>query len=373
MSYNIKNKIGRFSNKTLSDGSWYPSIPITCQCPDINCRQICWYGNYKSGHNTKTKEGREILCNSNLGRTSGMKGRRQTPEAKEKNRLSHLGKSPEKHWNYQGGKSFIEYPKEFDEELKESIRKRDNYVCQMCGKIQEQELFEYKLRLAIHHINRNKKDCRPENLISLCVKCHTKINFDEYTNKNILRLITRINNMSTLSNEDIKICLNSGILKIHGMNEKTIRENGVDLTLSKVYAIENDNIDKNEIIDMHNLKEDRFIIKESNGEIILYPNQFMLLSTKEIIEVPNNIMGFCCIRSTIARNGILCPPTILDCGFHGALTIEIFNTTKRPILLHEGDRFLHVVFDYVSTPSTTPYCGKYQGQMIVTPPQQSII
>jgi dCTP deaminase len=124
---------------------------------------------------------------------------------------------------------------------------------------------------------------------------------------------------------------------------------------------------------MHNLRSDRFITTESSGEIILYPNQFMLLSTKEIIEVPNNIMGFCCIRSTIARSGILCPPTIIDCGFHGALTIEIYNTTKRPILLREGDRFLHVVFDYVNTPSSTPYCGKYQGQSIVTPPKQSIV
>lgn len=176
-----------------------------------------------------------------------------------------------------------------------------------------------------------------------------------------------------LSNEDIKECLNSNMLKIYGINRETIRENGIDLTLSKMYAIENDNIDKDEIIDMHNLKPDRFITIESDGKIILQPNQFMLLSTKEIIEVPNNIMGFCCIRSTIARNGIICPPTIIDCGFHGTLTIEIYNTTKKSIVLHEGDRFLHIVFDYVNTPSSTPYCGLYQDQETVTPPKRSIL
>lgn len=34
----------------LSDGSYYPHIPITCQCSKINCNDICWHGNYKRGH-----------------------------------------------------------------------------------------------------------------------------------------------------------------------------------------------------------------------------------------------------------------------------------------------------------------------------------
>ncbi len=77
--------------------------------------------------------------------------------------------------NWQGGKSFEPYSSEFNKELKEKIRKRDNYTCQRCGKI-EKELKGIHKHLDIHHKNFNKKDSKPENLISYCKRCHTTIN-----------------------------------------------------------------------------------------------------------------------------------------------------------------------------------------------------
>ena len=73
-------------------------------------------------------------------------------------------------------KGWEPYTLEFTDNLKEQIRQRDNYTCQLCGKPQG------KKKLAIHHINYIKKDCRPKNLVSLCsgVKsekcCHTLTN-----------------------------------------------------------------------------------------------------------------------------------------------------------------------------------------------------
>lgn len=64
------------------------------------------------------------------------------------------------------------YPSEFDEELKELIRKRDNYECQICRVPQR----ECEQKLSIHHINYDKKNCSSENLISLCTDCHIKTN-----------------------------------------------------------------------------------------------------------------------------------------------------------------------------------------------------
>lgn len=62
---------------------------------------------------------------------------------------------------------------QFNKELKEQIRKRDNYRCQECS-IHQNEL---KKRLGVHHIDFNKKNNHPNNLISLCPSCHTQTNF----------------------------------------------------------------------------------------------------------------------------------------------------------------------------------------------------
>ena len=85
--------------------------------------------------------------------------------------------SREKNGNWKGGKSFEEYPEEFNDELKKKIRKRDNYKCQECWKIKTKE------QLSIHHIDYDKKNNNENNLISLCKRCHGKTNFnrDEWT------------------------------------------------------------------------------------------------------------------------------------------------------------------------------------------------
>lgn len=72
----------------------------------------------------------------------------------------------EQHWK--GGISKEPYPFNFDNALKELIRKRDNYKCQRCFRIQEKE------KLSIHHKDKNKNNLNPGNLISLCRSCHTK-------------------------------------------------------------------------------------------------------------------------------------------------------------------------------------------------------
>lgn len=72
--------------------------------------------------------------------------------------------------NWQGGKSLEIYPPEFDKYLKEEIRKRDNYLCQLC------DSKDKKRELSVHHIDYNKNNSSPQNLVSLCVSCHSSTN-----------------------------------------------------------------------------------------------------------------------------------------------------------------------------------------------------
>ena len=77
---------------------------------------------------------------------------------------------------WKGGISFNPYPKEWIKTLKQSILKRDDNKCIFCHD---------NKNLAIHHIDYNKKNCSPENLITLCKSCHGKTN----TNRSYYRFL----------------------------------------------------------------------------------------------------------------------------------------------------------------------------------------
>lgn len=68
-----------------------------------------------------------------------------------------------------GGDGSLEtkgYPVEWDYKLKSFIRKRDKHRCKMCGDK------GCKHQLDVHHIDYNKYNCSPDNLITLCKSCH---------------------------------------------------------------------------------------------------------------------------------------------------------------------------------------------------------
>lgn len=104
-------------------------------------------------------------------RSQSLLGRKKSEEHIEKHRLALRGKYVlEKSFNWKGGKSFEPYGKDWKETLKESIRQRDNNMCQLCGKTQNNR------RLSVHHIDYCKKNLNPDNLIALCLYCHAETN-----------------------------------------------------------------------------------------------------------------------------------------------------------------------------------------------------
>lgn len=80
----------------------------------------------------------------------------------------------EYHYNWNGWKSLEPYGIMFNKSLKESVRARDNYVCQECG-IPQSEL---GYALHVHHTGYDKKRNNPSELISLCRKCHLRTNYN---------------------------------------------------------------------------------------------------------------------------------------------------------------------------------------------------
>lgn len=134
-----------------------------------------------------SEETRNKISLGNIGKSRGL-GKIKSEEHKQKIAQSKKGKKRKifsKEWkqsiakskigdknpNWNSGSSFEEYGIEFNKELKQLILERDNYTCQ-CPDCEGKST-----KLDTHHIDYNKKNNKPENLIILCMCCHMKTNF----------------------------------------------------------------------------------------------------------------------------------------------------------------------------------------------------
>lgn len=95
--------------------------------------------------------------------------------------------------NYIHGEGYFPYPNEFNDQLKEQIRKRDDYICQNCGMTEEEHLIVNGRVLAIHHIDYCKENCQENNLISICDSCNSRANYNrnywkDFYQKKIVKL-----------------------------------------------------------------------------------------------------------------------------------------------------------------------------------------
>jgi len=106
-------------------------------------------------------------------KTIGSGGYRKSEEQKRKMSEAKRGR---KCYLWKGGISFEPYSVDWTETLRRSIRQRDKYICQLCGKTQIEELEKLERKLAVHHIDYNKKNCDPKNLITLCGGCNSRVN-----------------------------------------------------------------------------------------------------------------------------------------------------------------------------------------------------
>jgi len=101
-----------------------------------------------------------------------MIGKKLSQETKDKIRKANSGANGP---GWKGGISNNQYPIDWTDILRQSIRERDNYACKICGKPQS-ELVGMHKKLSVHHVDYDKHNLNPNNLITLCVNCHLKTN-----------------------------------------------------------------------------------------------------------------------------------------------------------------------------------------------------
>lgn len=165
-----------------------------------------------------------------------------------------------------------------------------------------------------------------------------------------------------LSDKKIKELLASKELSVTPLDEEQIQPASIDLKLGNHFL----RVDENSITSM-SLDEEAKYIEIIADEIIIPPLSFLLATTKEYIKIPNNITAFVEGRSSIGRLGLFIHNAgLIDAGFEGEITLELFNANRVPLKLKSDRRICQIVFHYMDQDAENPYNGKYQGQKHAT-------
>lgn len=161
-----------------------------------------------------------------------------------------------------------------------------------------------------------------------------------------------------LSDRTIHKMLAEGTLTISPLEENQIQPASVDIRLGNTFSVVEDS--PTGMITLEN--EIRYRTIESDSYVLL-PNQFVLATTMEFFELPNDITAFVEGRSSLGRMGLFIQNAgWVDPGFKGEITLELYNANRCAIELKAGRRVGQLVFSQMDAEALNPYNGKYQGQ-----------
>lgn len=161
-----------------------------------------------------------------------------------------------------------------------------------------------------------------------------------------------------LSDRTLERMLAEGTLKIDPLDESSIQPASIDCRLGDHFLL----VDENRMGVITMRDEIRYRTLEAS-EITLPPHSFVLATTREYVELPDDLTAFVEGRSSIGRMGLFIQNAgWVDPGFRGRITLELYNANSLPIQLEAGRRVCQLVFCRMDAAARRPYAGKYQGQ-----------
>ena len=176
-----------------------------------------------------------------------------------------------------------------------------------------------------------------------------------------------------LSDKTIKEYLDQGKIVVEPLGENGIQPASIDVRLDKhILVFRNSRRPYIDVrADMGDMTEMEIATEEQ--PFMLHPGEFVLGSTLEHIEVPDNLVARLEGKSSLGRIGLLIHSTAgyVDPGWKGNLTLELSNVANLPITLYPGMKIGQLSYSKLSTPAEVPYGSpslgsKYQGQRLPT-------
>lgn len=176
-----------------------------------------------------------------------------------------------------------------------------------------------------------------------------------------------------LSDRSIKEALAKGHIVISPLDPDDIQPASVDLHLDRSILVFANS--RRPYIDVKESLDDltQMVEIQEDSPFILHPGEFVLGSTLENIELPDNLVARLEGKSSLGRIGLVIHSTagFVDPGWKGHLTLELSNLARLPITLYRGMKIGQISYLRLTTPADRLYGSaslgsKYQGQTVPT-------
>ena len=172
-----------------------------------------------------------------------------------------------------------------------------------------------------------------------------------------------------LSDRDIRAEIAAGRIVIDPFVPEAVQPSSVDLHLDRRFRVFRNS--RYPYIDVRVDQPDMTELVEIAGDdpFILHPGEFVLGSTFERVQLPNDLVARLEGKSSLGRLGLLIHSTAgyVDPGWEGNLTLELSNVANLPITLYDGMKIGQISFQRLSSPAEVGYGdasigSKYRGQ-----------
>ncbi|HVL50862.1 MAG TPA: dCTP deaminase [Actinomycetota bacterium] len=177
-----------------------------------------------------------------------------------------------------------------------------------------------------------------------------------------------------LSDRDIRAQIEAGRIVIDPFDPARVQPSSLDVRIDNQFRVFHNH--RYRVIDVRMQMDDltELVTVADDEPFMLHPGEFVLGSTREWVELPDDIAGRLEGKSSLGRLGLVTHSTagFIDPSFKGHLTLELSNLATLPITLYPEMLIGQIAFFQLSSPAESGYGAgklrsKYQGQRGPTP------
>jgi dCTP deaminase len=169
--------------------------------------------------------------------------------------------------------------------------------------------------------------------------------------------------MAVLCDSDIKRIINEeGAVEVEDGPELDVEDqvgpSSVDLRLGYEFGfLETRKVEALDTRSMEGMELQKELTAGSDEGVVVHPGEFVLSTTLETVDVPDDMVARVEGRSSYARLGLIphAAGGFVDAGFHGQITLEIQNLGNVPIRIYPEDRICQLAFEMMTGEAGTPY------------------
>lgn len=145
-------------------------------------------------------------------------------------------------------------------------------------------------------------------------------------------------------NEIRQMCKSSKPL-ISPFTEESLQSESYDVAIGDKITIMKKEIHCIDLQDQRGINEIYEEITLNESGYLISPNEYIMVSLRETITLPDNVTAHVRPRTRLTRLGLLTGGQHCNSTYSGTLRIGLFNATKYPIRIQKGVKVAQIVFE----------------------------